>query len=202
VIVMRAADGSAAGDQHRLAEQVAGTVGRVQRHRQRLGHGDLAERNLVVRDLHTLRFGHREVLAEHALHMWEHARAAEEANVVAEILAALAAGRAFAAGARRIDRDAIARGHARDAGTDCGHDARGLVAGCERFADHEVADPAMQVVVQIGAADAGSPQLDQHLAGSRFRHGRFDDAQIVGAVNLAFEHCEPLLRGLRIARRC
>jgi hypothetical protein len=63
-----AADRAAAGDQHRLADQIAGTVHRVQADRQRLGAGQLAERDVFVHR-RELRLAEHELLAEQALRM-------------------------------------------------------------------------------------------------------------------------------------
>jgi hypothetical protein len=185
-----AADRARAGDQHALAEQVAGAVRRVQRDRERLGHRDLGERH-VGRHRDALLLRHQEELAERAVHVREHARAAEEAHVRAQVLASLAAAGASPAGPRGIDRDPVAgldAGHARTGG---GDDPGGLVAGDQRLADHEAAVAAVEVVVHVGAADAGRAEPDQHLAGAGLRRGHVDDPQVFGPVDLALEHPSP-----------
>jgi len=103
----QAADGAGAGDEHRLAEEIAAAVYRVQRDSEGLGERDLAERD-VARHRVALALAHHEVLAEHALHVREAARAAEEAHVLAQLLAPLAAIAAPPARVRRTDRDLVA----------------------------------------------------------------------------------------------
>jgi hypothetical protein len=100
-----AADGAGARDQHRLAQHRAGAVDGVQADRQRLGAGDLAQRDVGLGDRRELGLAHHEALAEHALCMREHTRAAEEEHVAAQVAAALAAVVAAPAGVRRVDRD-------------------------------------------------------------------------------------------------
>ena len=79
-----AADRAAAGDQHRLADQIAGTVHRVQADRQRLGAGQLTQRDVFVHRRELVLAEH-EALAEQALRMREHAGAAEEEHPAAQV---------------------------------------------------------------------------------------------------------------------
>src|SRR5262249_47859871 len=158
-----AADRPGAGDQHRLAEEVATAVHRVQAHRERLRERKLAKRD-VAADGVALALTHHEVFLEHALDVREEARAAEELHVRAELLAAFAATLATAARMRRAHRHLVADAHARDARTDAGDDRGGLMSGNQRLADDEVAVAALEVIVEIGAADATGAELQQHFA--------------------------------------
>ena len=101
--------------------------------------------------------------------MREEARAAEEAHVAAQLLAALAAVVALAARMRRADGDLVADLDARDAGADRGDDAGGLVPGNQRLAHDEAAVAALEVVMEVGAADAAGAEPQQHLAGAGLR---------------------------------
>src|SRR4051812_23961601 len=87
-------------------------------------------------------------------------RAAEEAHVEALVAHAFLAMQAPAARLARIDRDAGARLHVRDAVTDgCDH-AGDLVAERHRLLDPYDAEAAVMIVVQIGPADAAVRDLD------------------------------------------
>jgi hypothetical protein len=182
-----AADGAAAGDQHPSAQEVAGTRGRMQRYRQGFGHREFLQRH-VRRHRHALPLRHHEVLAEQALHMREDTGAAEEPHVQAEVLPTFPTGGAPTTPSRRIDGDPIARLHAQDALADRGDDAGGLVARGERLADPEAADTTVKVVMHVRAADTGSSEPDQHLAGLRIRHRYFQHPQVVGCIHFAFKH--------------
>ena len=101
---------------------------------------------------------------------------------------ALAAIAAHAAGACRVQRHAVAgldpchrRAHFQ-------HLARGLVAGRQRFADDEVAHPAVPVVVQVRAADAHGLHAHAHLRGAQRLGRHFRQAQVLRAMDFAIQH--------------
>ena len=100
---------------------------------------------------------------------------------------ALAAIAAHAAGACRVQRHAVAGLDPRHRRAHFQHLARGLVAGRQRFADDEVAHPAVPVVVQVRAADAHGLHAHAHLRGAqRGRH--FRQAQVLRAMDFAIQH--------------
>ena len=107
------------------------------------------------------------------------ARAAEEVHVAAELLAALAAVVAAAAGVRRRHRDLVADLHARDAGADAPRRrADASWPGNQRLAHDEAAVAALEIVVEVGAADAAGAEAQQHLA--RAGVGRVDRLRCAG----------------------
>jgi hypothetical protein len=68
-----------------------------------------------------------------------------------------------------MDRDALSGAHPRHLGSDLGDLAREFVAGNKRFTDQEIAIPSLEVIVQVGAADAARPHPDQNAI---WRHRR------------------------------
>src|SRR5207253_4742164 len=116
----------------------------------RLRKGEFAECD-VAADGVTLSLAHDEIFLEHPLHVWEQARAAEEAHVRAELLAPFATRFATSARVRRADSDLVARLDARHAGAHGRDDRRCLVAGNQRLAHDEAAVSSLEVVMQIGA---------------------------------------------------
>ncbi len=106
----------------------------------------------------------------------------------AKMLAPLPAILAAAAGMRRRDRDPVAGLHSRHAGPYGLDDAGRLVPRNQRLAHDEAAVAALEVIVEIGSADASCAEPQQHLARSgRRRVGGFD-AEIFLGVNAAGEH--------------
>jgi hypothetical protein len=101
----------APGDEHRLADEIGAALHRVQRDGERLRESELAQRD-VARHGIALPLAHDEELAEHALHVRIEAGAAQEAHLPAQLLAALAAVVALAAGMRRAHRDLVSHFHA------------------------------------------------------------------------------------------
>ena len=142
----------------------------------------------VAADGVALALAHDEIFLEHPLHVWEQARAAEEAHVRAELLAPFATRFATSARVRRADGDLVAHPDAGDAGTEAGDYRRCLVARNQWFPHDEAAVPALEVVMQIGAADSAGAELQQHLTRTRLRHVGLLDAQIVFCVNSTSKH--------------
>src|SRR5690606_31566961 len=131
--------------EHRLAEELASALHRVQPDRQRLGERELAQRD-VAADRIALALAHHEILGEHALHVRVQARAAEELHVRAELLAPGPATFAAPAGVRWRDRDVVPLAYARDIRPDRLDDGRRLVPGDQRLANDEAAVAAFEVV--------------------------------------------------------
>src|SRR5437763_9242369 len=130
----------------------------MQPHRQLLGEGELAQRDVAV-DWIALPFAHHEIFAKHALHMRKEARAAEELHVRAQLLTTFATIVAPAARVRRAYGDFVTGLDARDAGAH-GRDDRGcLVAGNQWLPHDEAAVLALEVVMQIGATDSAGAEL-------------------------------------------
>src|SRR6185295_8100967 len=88
-------------------------------------------------------------------------RAAIEAHVEAVLLLALRAIAAGAAGSARVDGDTLAGLHARDLGADTRDRARDLMTEDHRLLQPHGAEAAVEIVVQVGAANAAG--LDAHL---------------------------------------
>ena len=101
---------------------------------------------------------------------------------------ALAAIAAHAAGACRVQRHAVAGLDPRHRRAHFQHLARGLVAGRQRFADDEVAHPAVPVVVQVRAADAHGLHAHAHLRGAQRLGRHFRQAQVLRAMDFAIQH--------------
>ncbi len=136
-----------------------------------------------------LALAHHEVFLEHPLHVREAAGAAQESHV--------------ARTAARVPRGSIRSARRRATGDtatlsptctrvtpapDAGDHRRRLVPGNQRLAHDEVAVAALEVVVEIGAADAAGAEAQQHLAGADRRHFRVLDAQVFLCVDPASQH--------------
>ena len=100
----------------------------------------------------------RHAQANGAVHAHRHAAAGrQELDLTppcadrAELLPALAAIVALAAGMRRADGDIVTRLDARNAGAGLGDDTRGLVSGNQRLSNDEAAVASLIVVMQIGS---------------------------------------------------
>src|SRR6185437_10596868 len=184
-------------DEHRLADQIAAAIHRVQRHGERLGKRYLAKRDIAF-DRIALALAHHETLAEESLRVRKHARAAEKAHVLAELLAAAAAIGAASARMRGADRDLVADLDARHAFADRDDDGRRLVPGNKRLAHDEAAVPALVEIVQIGTADAAGAERQQHLASTGRRLVLRLDAQILFCMNAARQHALAPSLSLRV----
>jgi hypothetical protein len=101
---------------------------------------------------------------------------AGEHHVRAEVLIALEAARAAPAVQRRVDRDAAP---VERAALD---DARELVTDDERAGEPRVADPALLVPVQVGAAQPDGLDAHQALVRARLAYGLVGHADVAGAV--------------------
>jgi hypothetical protein len=75
-----------------------------------------------------------------------------------------------------VQQHRVADGDVRDRGADLVHPARRLVAGYERQADARALPGLVELAVpdvDVGAAEAGGPDPDDHVGGRgdlRFRH--------------------------------
>ena len=156
------ADRAGAGHEHPRARSDAGLAARPDADRQRLD-----QRGRVVGQ--AVRHGvgeplvHRDVLAERAVDR----RGTEEPHAGAEVVApgpAVPAGEVRDAG---LDRHPLAGLVAVGAGAGGNHDTGRFVPEDQRRLDHEVADPAVLVVVHVGPAGADRRDLHQHLARAR-----------------------------------
>ena len=126
--------------------------------------------------------------------------AADAVDVLAEIVAARAAGRADAAGLGAVERDDIAGRKAGDAGADRGDRAGGLDADDDRQLalgeGHAAPAPDVDVVERDGA------DRDLHLAWpGRRRPGDVDDGKLAAVEKLERAHRLLTARRLRPARR-
>ena len=157
-----AADRPRAGDHHAAAEHLAGPLDRVQADGERLGAGRDPPGHGVGDDVALV--GARDhVLGERALDMREDRGAAEEPHVAAEIAAPGAAVVAGEAGPARVDRHPVAGLEARDGGAGLDDLPGDLVAEHQRLLEREVADPPLEVVGEVGAADAAGAEREAHL---------------------------------------
>jgi len=157
----------------------------VQADRQRLGQGRVLDRD-VVGDRKAAAGLDVQGLDEAALHVRALAGAAHEEDVAAQVEPRLVAARADAAGPRRVDRDPLAepqvapRGGPGAAQVD---DLAGdLVAEDQRLDHLEAAGPAVQEVVQVGAADAAAAEAHPDLARGQRLLLDLLEAQVVGSV--------------------
>ncbi|KAG0773004.1 hypothetical protein G6F22_015252 [Rhizopus arrhizus] len=166
----------------------------MQRHGQRLAERRQLERQ-AVRHRQALLFLHHHLFAHRPLHVRIAAGAAEEEHGLAMVGVALAAIAAHPAGARRIQRHAIARLDGGDGGAHFQHLPRRLVARRQRFADDEVAHFAVAVIVQVGPADAHGLDTHPHLRGAQRLGLLFVQAQVLGAMNCAVQHGGRLISG-------
>ena len=135
----------------------------MQTHRQRLGKREFAQRDVAAHRI-ALALAHHEIFLEHALHVGKPAGTAQEFHVGAQLLAAVATSFAMTTGVRWRHGDLVALFHTRNALPDRRNDRRGLMPRDQRLAHDEVAVAALEVVVQIGAANAGGAKLQQYFA--------------------------------------
>lgn len=96
-----------------------------------------------------------------------------ERHGLADVVAALGAERAGAAGQADLERDGVAGREVGDGGADGGHGAGGFVAEGEGLADLDVAVAEVREVVQVGAAEAGGAYFDEDVGGGEGREGAF-----------------------------
>jgi hypothetical protein len=175
------------------AGQRAGALHGMQAYRQWLGHRRHAERGRFRHD-EALALVRRELLLKGALDVGHDRRAAEERHPPAQIGAARLARRAAPARQARVDRDPVAdldAGHL-SAGLD--HLARHLVAEDQRLAHREIADPALEIVVQVRAADAAGAKAHPHLIGLQRCERPLLETKILGSVQHAHTHGLPPLK--------
>ncbi len=115
--------------------------------------------------------------------MREAHRRAVEQHVRAVLLQTHLAIAAMAAGAARIDRDAITWLHPRDLAADRLDPAGDLMAEDHRLAHADRAEATMQIVMQVRAADAAGLDPHAHVARPELRSGRRLDPQILLGMN-------------------
>src|SRR5437867_1707853 len=113
------------------------------------------------------------------------------------MLAAFAAIVAAPARMRWRDSDFVADFHARDPGADAGDNGRGFMSRDQRLADDEVAVAALEIVVEIRAADPSRAEAQQHFTGSGIGNVGGFDAKIFLGVNSACKHRRLLMNGWR-----
>jgi hypothetical protein len=172
------ADGAGAGDQHVLADDVERqrAVGGVA-----VGieeGGDL--RGDLRRDQPQVLRGHADVFGEGAV-----AVDADAAGMGAEMAAAGAAVAALAAGEVAFGRDTVADLVVVDARTHFDDAADELVADDKAGRDRALGPFIPLIDVEVGAADGGLLDLDEHLvhAGRRRRHALHPDALLGPALH-------------------
>jgi hypothetical protein len=95
---------------------------------------------------------------------------------------------------RRVDRDLVADRDARHRGAEPGDHARCLVAGDQRLAHRERADPAVLEVVQVGAADAAGAELQLDVVRAELGRCFLLEAQVPGGVDAGGNRHGVLLR--------
>ena len=103
-------------------------------------------------------------LAEATLHMRHPHCAAVEAHIQAVVRLAFLAEAALSTSPAWIDDNALADTQVRNPGSGFEHLAGHLVAQDHGLLHSHRAEAAMQVIVQIGAADASRPDANHHLA--------------------------------------
>src|SRR5207244_12284031 len=111
-----------------------------------------------------------------------------KAHVAAELLAALAAIFALSARMRRADGHFVARLDASYAGADFGDDAGDFMSRNERLANDEAAIASLEIVVDVGAADAAGTEPDQDLSRADIRIGDGLDAHVFLGMDTASQH--------------
>ena len=177
------ADGAGAGDQHVLAHHVE-----LQRAVRGVAVG-VEERGQLgrdgVRDRPEVGGGHDDVFGERA-----GARDADAHRVRAQVLAAGAAVAAVAADQVAFGRHAVAQRIAGDARAHLDDAADELMADHQARRDGALAPVVPLVDVQVGAADGGFLELDQHLvrAGRGHRHLFHPDAFFRVALHQRLHH--------------
>ena len=189
------ADRSRSRDEHPLAAHVTGPADGVQRDRERLGERAAAQVDPVGQG-DDLIGAHDDALGETALGVREAHRTTQVAGVAADVGPPVAALRARAARARRVDGDRRADGRRVDARAESRDRAGDLVPEHHRLLQSEVADAAVVDVVQVRAAHPAVGDVDRDEARARLGRGNRVDPQIVGPVDDAREH----LRRLRLHR--
>lgn len=120
-----------------------------------------------------------DALLQRALEVWEALAAAAEAQIFADVVAALVAASAGSARQADFESDLVADFEVCDAGADGGDDAGALVAERQGLADEDVAIAVVGVVVQVAAAEAGGGNADLEFVGFGLGEGagllRFKD---------------------------
>ena len=100
------------------------------------------------------------------------------------------------AGPGGIDADPLPHRHAGDLRSRLGDLAGEFVPGHQGLADHEVADPAVEEIVEVGAADPAGTDPDADLAGSERQVGALLEPQILGGMKDTGTHGVISLRSL------
>ena len=132
--------------------------GGVEAHGQRLDQRPLQGAH-IVRQLEAQVRLVRHILLEYAVHR----RGGKEHHIRAQVIFALPAEPAMAAGLARLQGHPVAHLQMRDLAAHLHHSAARLMAEHKGRLYHEVADGAGLIIVHVGAADAHILQLDQHL---------------------------------------
>jgi len=176
-------DGARSGHEHAHPGADTRLAARPIRHRERFEQGarDRAHRVGQRRD-EVCR--HRHVLDERAVD----GRRREKAHVGAQVVGAAAALLAGTARDARLDAHARSEELRRGSCPDLDDGASGLVAENERLLDDELADSAVAVVVNVGAADADRLDSHEHVVGSRCRHLALLDDDVAGGAQYARAH--------------
>ena len=151
-------DAARAHDNGGLTGVRAALIGRVEADRERLDERAF-ERAYVVRQLEAERGFMRDILLKNAVHRGSR----EKYNIRTEVVFALAAEFAVAAGLARFERNAVADLEVRNLLANLNDRAARLVTQNERRLDHIMTDGAGFVIVHIAAADADIFELYQHL---------------------------------------
>ena len=120
-------------------------------------------------------------------------RRAQELDVRAQVVHALAAPFAPAAVDGGLDVDTGSNGQTPDARAQLKDDARGLVADGHGLGDHLAADGAIGVVDDVRAADAHRLHAQAHLALAGGLVRPFAEAYVPLAVNQCCAHGTPLV---------
>src|SRR5438093_605970 len=109
------------------------------------------------------------------------------------MLASFATVVAAATGLRGADRDLVAGLHASDTLADRRNHTGSLVPRHQRLANDKAAVPPLEVVVNVGTADAAGTESDQHLARTDCGVGLGIDTQVLLGMDTARQHDRWLL---------
>lgn len=164
------ADGAGAEDEHGGARVEAGAVAGVQGDGEGLGEGAQLEGHAVGQPVAV---GGRvgDLLLEGALGVGEALCRGAEGHGAADVVAALGAQLALAAGEADLEGDVVAGLEPRHARAHGRHGAGGLVAQGHGLAHLDVAVAVVAVVVQVGAAEARRLDGHQDFGGLEGRDG-------------------------------
>ena len=126
----------------------------------------------------------RDILLKNAVHRGSR----EKYNIRTEVVFALAAEFAVAAGLARLERNAVADLEVRNLLANLNDRAARLVTQNERRLDHVMTDGAGFVIVHIAAADADIFELYQHLIVLRRRNIARGVTHFADAVHDCYFH--------------